>query len=66
MYNDGIDLLERLEKLEKRVCELENRIPCNHNYPRIDTTAGQVCSNCGEVMVAPFTPRETTGFRMHL
>lgn len=77
MGEDGIDLLARLEKLEKRFNELQERVDnpinlylsrnaCDHNYPITESTGGRICSNCGKVMGALFAPRETTGFRMHL
>jgi len=97
MDKDGIDVLERLEKLEKgmiklskKVAKLQNDIMrsyedkseikfnankiytsssnnvCYHNYPRLESTGGKTCSNCGKVMEALFAPRETTGIRMHL
>jgi hypothetical protein len=79
MGEDGIDLLERLERLEKRVLNLEGNIlevtgfdvtipsvKCDHNYPRLESTAGKTCSNCGKVMEVPFAPRESTSLRMHL
>ena len=71
MEEDGIDVLARLERLEKRVIELEmvrinnmcvisdlskDNYVCDHNYPMMKSTIGKICQNCGRVVEPLFAP----------